>query len=450
MSNPAPFSLPNIRLFIAFRVLFNARFYYPVFSILYLDYGLTLSQFAILNAVWAATIVLCEVPSGAIADLIGRRRLLIVASSLMVAEMLLLILVPPHSGRLLFGVFVINRVLSGMAEAAASGADEALAYDSLAQAGWSVEWPRVLERLIQAQSIGFIFAMLLGALVYDPLWMQRLVNLFAIDRVVDRAMTLKLPIYLTLVTGFMALYCTLRFKEVVPPSQQPHTSIGTATREAFRLTAEAGRWILRTPFVFMVIIAGVLCDSTIRMILTMASQYYRLIEVPEVLFGGLGAALAALGLVVPTLARRLEGCRPVTILLLTAGLMMTGLVGISFAWPLWGILPAMILFSGIYLVGFFTSLYLNRETESHRRATVLSFKGLAFNLGYGALGLLYSGLLAHLQRGQAATLVDQKNQIFADSLLWFPAGFTLGLIAVLIIGRLKSRTGKAGATPPTI
>ena len=66
MNNPAvsPYSIPNVRLFIIFRMLFNARFYYPVFSILFLDFGLTLSQFALLNVVWAATIVLCEVPSG--------------------------------------------------------------------------------------------------------------------------------------------------------------------------------------------------------------------------------------------------------------------------------------------------------------------------------------------------------------------------------------------------
>ena len=52
-------------MFIAFRVFFNARFYYPVFTVLFLDFGLSLSQFAVLNAVWAASIVLCEVPSGA-------------------------------------------------------------------------------------------------------------------------------------------------------------------------------------------------------------------------------------------------------------------------------------------------------------------------------------------------------------------------------------------------
>ena len=35
----SPFELANIRFFLAFRVLFNARFYYPVFTILFLDFG---------------------------------------------------------------------------------------------------------------------------------------------------------------------------------------------------------------------------------------------------------------------------------------------------------------------------------------------------------------------------------------------------------------------------
>ena len=124
----SPFSIRNVRLFIAFRVFFNARFYYPIFTILFLDFGLTLDQFALLNAAWAAAIVLLEVPSGALADTIGRRKLLIVTGVLMVIEIALLCFVPLGNAGLLFAVFIVNRILSGAAEAAASGADEAIAY----------------------------------------------------------------------------------------------------------------------------------------------------------------------------------------------------------------------------------------------------------------------------------------------------------------------------------
>ena len=75
-TSPSPFAIRNVRLFIAFRVFFNSRFYYPVFTILFLDFGITIQQFALLNVVWAATIVLAEVPSGALADIWAEKRCL--------------------------------------------------------------------------------------------------------------------------------------------------------------------------------------------------------------------------------------------------------------------------------------------------------------------------------------------------------------------------------------
>ena len=123
MSEPAQSDpLPsNVRLFIYFRFFFNSRFYYPVFTILFLDFGLSLEQFALLNVAWAISIVVLEVPSGALADTIGRRNLLVVTGVLMVAEMLLLCFVPKTDPAILFPVFLLNRLLSGTAEAAASG-----------------------------------------------------------------------------------------------------------------------------------------------------------------------------------------------------------------------------------------------------------------------------------------------------------------------------------------
>ena len=135
----------NVRCFTCFRMFFSARFYYPVYALLFLDYGLTLEQFGILNGIWAITIVLCEVPSGALADTIGRRNLLIATGALMLLEMGLLLVAPIGGGALLFWLFVANRVCSGLAEAAASGADEALAYDALKAAGNESSWGLVLE-----------------------------------------------------------------------------------------------------------------------------------------------------------------------------------------------------------------------------------------------------------------------------------------------------------------
>ncbi len=437
----SPYKIPNVRLFILFRVLFNARFYYPVFSILFLDFGLTLSQFAILNAVWAATIVLCEVPSGALADSIGRRNLLVFAGALMVVEVALWAFVPLGNLDLLFWVFVLNRILSGMAEAAASGADEALAYDSLQQQGNIDDWGRVLERQIQVQSAGFVIAMTLGGVLYDPDVLGSLLAFSGVQLEIGRDLTLRLPIYCTLAMGVLALLTTLQMREVdtgaTDNKRQGEQSPGTA----FRLVWQAGRWIFNTPFVLALMLFGLLGDSVIRMVLTMASQYYRMIEIPEALFGVLGSVMALLGFIVPGLARRLAESRsPSFNLVLTSASILIGLVGICFVWPWFGLLPALLLFSNMFLIGFFLSHYLNRATSSEQRATVLSFKGLFLNLGYGGIGICYALLLAYLRK-QSTTMQPDileatlKNQVFVDSLPWFVGYFVLCFTALILLCR---------------
>lgn len=432
------FQIKNVRLFILFRVLFNARFYYPVFSILFLDFGLTLSQFAILNAVWAATIVICEVPSGALADTIGRRNLLVFAALLMVVEVALWAFVPRSNLTLLFWVFVLNRILSGMAEAAASGADEALAYDSLQREGDVSDWTRVLERQIQVQSIGFVIAMTLGGLIYDPHLMQKAAEILGFAVTITRETTLRLPIYLTLVTAVLMLLTTLQMQEMATVKKKDNAIVRHPISDSFRLVWNAGCWIFRTPFVLGLMLFGLLYDSVIRMLLTMASQYYRVIEIPEAFFGLLGSGLALLGFVVPGIARRLVAQRSSLFnWLVAAVLVLFGLAGMSMAWPVVGILPALLLFSSMHMVGFFLSHYLNKEASSAQRATVLSFKGLFLNLGYGAIGLLYSLLLFYLRQETVAqqpalNAEELKNITFIASLPWFFWYFAALLIVLLI------------------
>lgn len=434
----SPFSIRNVRLFIAFRVFFNARFYYPVFTILFLDFGLSLSQFAILNAIWAAVIVLCEVPSGALADTFGRRNLLVFSGALMVVEIGLLLVVPRGNPDLLFVIFVFNRILSGLAEAAASGADEALAYDSLKRYGNINDWGRVLERQIQMQSVGFVFAMALGGAVYDLQLMQSLIAFFGSDMTVTRESVLRIPIALTMIMALFTLASTLFMKEVSADEGSHDSPQAKSASAAFRMTFEAGRWILKTPFVLVLISFGLLFDSVIRMVLTMNSQYYRLIGLPEAVFGIVGSGLALLGFIVPRYARHLvERHTPLHNFAMLSLLVLGSLVGMTFFWPVIGLLPALVLFANMYFVSFFLSHYLNRATNSEWRATVLSFKGLFFNLGYGLVGLLYSLLLAFLHsRIDPVTAglsgEDLKNVVFVDSMMWFPGYFTVCLLALLL------------------
>ena len=445
----SPFVIQNIRLFIAFRVFFNARFYYPIFTILFIDFGLTLEQFALLNAAWAASIVLLEVPSGALADIIGRRNLLVSTGILMVIEIALLCFVPMGNLHLLFVIFLINRILSGAAEAAASGADEAIAYDSLKRDGDARDWPRVLEKQMRIQSIAYIGAMSLGAAVYDPALMQRLFNALGMNLHVTQEITMRFPLYLTFVMSIMTLLTTLKLQEDMPSEQAkdiPSEKFGKSVFQAFKLTLQAGGWILKTPFALVIILAGLMFDNCIRMVVTLGSQYYRIIDLPEASFGLIGSGLAMVGLIIPWVAYKMVNrYSPAYNLGIMAVVTIVGLIGITYVWPLIGLLPIALLSVVMYMGRFFQSHYLNRITASHQRATVLSFKGLSFNLAYGLIGILYSVLLGFLRPQIAAFNPDLsragiENLVFIKSLGWFPGYFILTLVSLLAVARWQLKT----------
>ena len=405
----------NIPLFIAFRVLFNARWYYPVLAVLFIDFGLTIEQYALLNVAWAAAIVGLEVPSGALADSLGRKRMVVFAAALMVIEMMLFAFAP-RGASWLFWVFLVNRVLSGAAEASASGADEALAYDSLAAEGRADEWPGVLERLMRWQSGGFFVAMLFGGAVYDAHTWQWL------GIPLSQETTMRFPIYLTLLNAVLCLLVTLRLRE--PGAARTHASSGAT----WRATLAAGRWILQTPTALVVILAGLCFDSIIRLFLTLGGNYYRLIKLPEASFGLIGSGFALIGFFTPPLSKWLvaHGSKRTNFSLI-AGLTLAGLIGITFAWPGWGVLLVAPFGIAMSMSGFFVSHYLNEAvTDSAQRATVLSFRGLAFNLAYGAVGLLFAGL-SHSLSG-----AGNQEAIFAQTLHWLPWYFVGTLIALAL------------------
>jgi hypothetical protein len=125
-------------------------------------------------------------------------------------------------------------------------------------------------------------------------------------------------------------------------------------------------------------------------------------------------------------------------------LTLCGLIGMTFFIPIIGLLPVALLSAVMYLDRFFLSHYLNRITASHQRATVLSFKGLSFNLAYGLIGILYSMLLAFLRPQLAATMPDisrlnLENAVFIESMGWFPWYFVLTIIVLLAVAQRKLR-----------
>ena len=428
MSEKIEIARSNVRNFIAFRIFFNARFYYPVFAVIYLDFGMTLEQFAILNSIWAASIILAEVPSGALSDMIGRKKMIVAAGIFMVIEMAVWGFAPTSDLDLLFWILAINRILSGLAEAAASGADEALVYDSIDEAGKKEDWAKILQKVTRWQSFAFMIALLTGGIIYDPDVMNQACAFLGFENSLTQQDTMRWPILLNLVTAVLTLLsaCALRETE-----NYQSKSEFLPLRAAFSQTWNVALWIARTPFALLVILAAATVDSVIRMFITMNSEYYRLISYPEVAFGIIGAVIALQGMVVARISREMtERFGPNQNFLIISVLALLSFIGIRFFIPHFGVIFSMLLFAAMGMTGFCTSYYLNKTADKSIRATLLSFKGLALNLGYGGIGILYALLVVSLRKD--SNLANDSGLLFQAAADWFAPWFAITFIGMLL------------------
>ncbi|MER7482796.1 MFS transporter [Streptomyces sp. NPDC126510] len=123
---------------------------YPVYALLFADTGMSLWQISSLFALWSITSVVLEVPSGAWADAMSRRRLLWIGPLLTAAGFALWVAVPSY------GAFAAGFVLWGAGGALGSGALEALIYDELDRLGAAGRYARVMGRARAARLVGTV------------------------------------------------------------------------------------------------------------------------------------------------------------------------------------------------------------------------------------------------------------------------------------------------------
>jgi MFS family permease len=436
----------NISAFLWFRVLFNSRFYYPVYTILFLDFGLSLEQFATLNMVWAASIVLFEVPSGALADKLGRKHLVVFSAALMVVEMLILCLMPIGGGAVTFALFLVNRVVSGLAEACCSGADEALVYDAIPVEGRAAAWTRVLARMMRWQSFTFMAVALIGAATYSHDFMNRLPGLGGLSR----ETCMRLPLWLNLGMAFATLGASLRFVDTHPKSPD-RTSLGAITRASFAQMLATGRWILGCPPAVVLILTGLLYDSFTRLFYTIGSNYYRLLGIDESCNGLILAGSSLIGIGTALVVEKLVGVlKPSHNLGMVAALILAGLTGIALqiaAWQGWaGVLFVVPFWLAMRALHYFLSQYLNSVSDSAHRATVLSFKGLSMNLAYGLVmwcyGVQTAWLRSEHQTGLAGLPKEQTDvALLGLAMPWWPWIFAALAVLLVLFVRMRYRKG---------
>lgn len=176
----------NIKLYPVYRAAADAMAWLPVFF-LYFSEQLTLPEVLLLEAVYYIAVVIIEVPSGYLSDLVGRCRTLLLSCMALLAGYACFLLSSEFAG------FAAGQILIACSMAFRSGTDTAFHYESLQALGRADEYG---DREAVAGKYGFAstaVAALAGGI------------LGSID--------LSLPYYLSVLTAGVSLYIVLSFKE---------------------------------------------------------------------------------------------------------------------------------------------------------------------------------------------------------------------------------------------
>ncbi len=126
----------DLRRFYAFRLLATSYLWVPVFVAFMRSRGLDFDHIALLHALYSVVVILVEVPTGALADRIGRRHSLMLGALAMVASCL----VAYHAYT--FTAFALAEVLAAVSMALCSGADSAYLFDLLKRNRCAEQYPQ--------------------------------------------------------------------------------------------------------------------------------------------------------------------------------------------------------------------------------------------------------------------------------------------------------------------
>ncbi len=140
---------------------FAGGFLFGVYPIFLRSRGLNQFQINSVLATYFLVLFLTDVPTGAFADLLGRRRSFVLGAFLRVSAFLLYF-VAHH-----YYVFIIAESIDGIGTTFGNGAIDAWGVDALDDAGYDGLKDRLFSRISQLSTIGFMGSAMIGAYVAD-------------------------------------------------------------------------------------------------------------------------------------------------------------------------------------------------------------------------------------------------------------------------------------------
>ncbi|MGI9017402.1 MAG: MFS transporter [Euzebya sp.] len=352
----------------------------PVFILILLDRGLTLGQVGLVTAVQGGMVFLLELPTGGLADAVGRRQTLLLAGAFDLMSVGLLIVADSVP------LLVVVMALQGVYRALESGPLDAWYVDAAQAADPDTD----IESGLSGGGVVLGIAIAVGTLASGGLVAWAPIG--AIDPLLN-------PVVVVLVLRVVEMVAiTMLMTQPVPSDQRP--SYGETLREVPTVIADAVRMV-RASHVLLALVAveflwgfGMIAFETytpakMNAVLGSADQAAALLGPTNAGAWVISAAGAAM---VPLVSRRISARWTAILLRLAQGVVT---VGIGVATGPVGVIVAYVLTLGVHGAAnpVHQGLLHRAVTDPTRRATVLSANSLTAHFG-GAVGGIALGALA--------------------------------------------------------
>lgn len=385
----------NIHLYCGYTLFSNLLILGPIMTIYFFSKGLSFTQIMFLSSISSITIVISEVPTGAIADKMGRKASMILGSIL--CSISLLFFIFGNS----FYFFALGEFIFAIGATFKSGSDVALIYDSLKADGMEHRFQEIEGKaksyLLYSQAVGSIAASFL----------------YEINK--------ELPLIFSCI--FVLISTIIAFNLVEPPIENKKGRYG---EKYLTQISHSATYVVKHVKVRAIILYSMMFFVFYRVGFLVVQPYFEGINIPVKFFGLIFFALNIVAAQVSKNSHKiLNATKGKTLILLSVFMVISFIImGLSTWWI--GILPMMLqqVARGLYQPT--VRKYLNKNIPSDKRATILSFFSLLTNLA-GAIFYPLFGIL------------KDRTDIFSFHLI---IGVVMLILTCIFSIYLKKRLGK--------
>ncbi len=336
----------------------------PVIVPFFQSYGLDMERIYTLLTIYAISVVLLEVPSGYVSDLLGRKNTLVLAGLFQGVGFTIL------ASSETFAAFVVFELANAVAISLFSGTDVALIYDTMEQVQKrKLSEIAILGRRTFYAQVGETIAALVGGTL--------------------AAVSLLLPAVVNAATGWMSFLIALTLYE--PPRTKMSTQTHLKNFHFIYVTLFQQSKLLR-----LIILNYVSLGMASYIVVWAFQAYWKAIDIPLPYFGYLWAAYNLTVAVVARMAHEVERkLGSVRTLVVMMWLPVLGFLGMAYFASAVGVVLGLAFKISRGLNQVIIKDALNARVPANMRATANSISSLGVRLVFAGLGPVMGFMMDH-------------------------------------------------------